>query len=168
MMHASYRAPRQRRRGVAAVELALLLPFVLLPLIYGMWVIGRIIEVQQVVVNAAREGARAASTGQYTNSQVQTIVLNYLGAAGINSSGVTPQVTSASGNDVSQALQMEAVTVTLSVPYSNVQWIAGDMNMSWLSPSPLIGSGYAMNVTTSWNSMVNVPLKINQTIPGAP
>jgi Flp pilus assembly protein TadG len=166
MMRPACRPPR--RRGAAAVELALLLPFVLLPLLYGMWVMGRVVEVQQVVANAAREGGRAASTGQYTNAQVQQIVLNYLTSCGINTTGVTPQVSSASGNDVSQAKQLEVLTVSLSVPYTNVQWIAGDMNMSWLSPNPLIDPSYTMNATVTWYSMVNVPLQIDQTIPGAP
>jgi Flp pilus assembly protein TadG len=69
---------RARRSGVAAVELAFLLPLVLIPLLFGMWEVGRLIECQQVVSNAAREGARAASTGQFTDSQVQTIITNYL------------------------------------------------------------------------------------------
>ncbi len=53
---------RQQRRGVAAVELALLLPLILL-LLMGLWEIGRAIDVQQLMSNAAREGGRQASTG---------------------------------------------------------------------------------------------------------
>jgi ABC-2 type transport system ATP-binding protein len=45
------------RRGVAVVELAVLLPFLLVVLL-GIWEVGRLIEVQQILNNAAREGAR--------------------------------------------------------------------------------------------------------------
>jgi Flp pilus assembly protein TadG len=124
-----------------------------------MWEIGRLIEAQQVVANAAREGGRAASTGEYTNAEVQQIVLNYLTSAGVSASGVTPQVGSASGNDVSQAQQLEVLTVSLSVPYSNVQWLASN----WI-----LAPGSSMNASVTWYSMVNVPLTINQTIPAAP
>jgi Flp pilus assembly protein TadG len=152
-------ACRRRRRGIAAVELALLLPFILVPLLFGMWEIGRLVEVQQIVDNAAREGGRAASTGQYTNAQVQQVVLNYLSAAGISTANVSPQVSSASGADVSQAAQLEVLTVSLSVPYSNVQWLASN----WI-----LSGNSSMNSTVIWYSMVNVPLTISQTIPAAP
>src|SRR5271165_7038637 len=107
MIYKACRTPR--RRGAAAVELAFLMPSVLVPLMFGIWEVGRLIEVQQVVANAAREGGRAASTGQFTDSQVQQIVLNYLTAAGISTAGVTPQVSSAGGEDVSQAKQLEVL-----------------------------------------------------------
>jgi hypothetical protein len=55
--------------------------------------------------------------------------------------------------------QLEVLTVSLSVPYSNVQWLASN----WALPQ-----GTTMDVTTTWYSMVNVPLTISQTIPGSP
>src|SRR5262245_25431428 len=51
------------RRGTAAVEFAACLPFFFLVL-YGLWEVGRITEVQNVVWNSGREGARDASLGQ--------------------------------------------------------------------------------------------------------
>ena len=45
------------RSGVAAVETAVVLP-ILVVLLLGLWDIGRMIEAQQVLSNAAREGAR--------------------------------------------------------------------------------------------------------------
>ena len=41
-------------------------------LMLGTWEVGRMVEVSQILNNAVREGGRSASTGQYTNSQVQT------------------------------------------------------------------------------------------------
>lgn len=46
-----------RRRGVAAVEAAVLLPLALM-LMLGTWEVGRMVEVGQILNNAAREGGR--------------------------------------------------------------------------------------------------------------
>src|SRR5262249_21022107 len=81
---------RRPRRATAAVELALTLPLILWLLI-GLWEVGRIVEVQQFLFNAAREGARQAATGQYTNAQVQQIALNYLKIGLNDSSGSMTQ-----------------------------------------------------------------------------
>ena len=61
-----HRPPRSRG-AAAAVEFALVLP-VLVTLMVGLWEVGRIIQVQQVLSNAAREGARVAAQGQTINS----------------------------------------------------------------------------------------------------
>ncbi len=49
-------------RGSAAVEMALVLPFLLATLM-GIIEFGRVLFSQQVITNAAREGARASATG---------------------------------------------------------------------------------------------------------
>src|SRR5205085_12679859 len=54
------------RRGAAVVELALLLPFLLVVLV-GIWEVGRLIQVQQALNNAAREGAGLAAPGEIIN-----------------------------------------------------------------------------------------------------
>ena len=80
MIHATHH--RQGRRAVAAVEFAMILP-VILTLLLGIWEVGRMIEIQQILYNAAREGGRQASTGQLTDAQVQTVVIQYLQTAGL-------------------------------------------------------------------------------------
>src|SRR4051812_10693637 len=52
-----------RRRGVAAIELGFVTMLFVVPLIIGIWETGRLIYIQQVVANAAREGARLAAQG---------------------------------------------------------------------------------------------------------
>jgi Flp pilus assembly protein TadG len=159
---------RPARSGVAAVEFAVILPIILLPVIFGVWEVGRLIQVQQAVNNAVREGARAASTGQYTNAQVKTVVLNYLTNAGISTTGVTPTVTNETrGGDVSSPTlgqggtvkQLDSLQITVSVPFSNVYWIA---------LNNFVPAGSTLNATANTVSMVNVPLTIPQTIPAAP
>lgn len=83
------RISARSRSGVAAVEAATVLPFLLLTL-FGIWEVGRLINVKLTIYNACREGARQASTGQKTASanhpdlpsnphyQVQEAILNYL------------------------------------------------------------------------------------------
>lgn len=102
-----------RRRGVAATEMALLAPFLLL-LLMGIWEVGRCIMVQNLLDNAAREGARISASGSFfsstnhsavgggtitllppsTNgdSEVQKKVLAYLQASGVTTTGATVTV----------------------------------------------------------------------------
>ena len=47
---------------MAAVEFAMILP-VILTLLLGIWEVGRMIEIQQILYNAAREGGRQAAYG---------------------------------------------------------------------------------------------------------
>src|SRR5437016_2834187 len=68
------------RRGVAAVEFAICLP-VLFTILFGLWEVGRMTEVQNVMWNSVREGARDASTGQADLKAVANNVLLYLQGA---------------------------------------------------------------------------------------
>jgi Flp pilus assembly protein TadG len=56
-----------RRSAAAAVEFAVVMPFVLMPLMFGLWEVGRLVQVQQIVSNAAREGARLAAQAKTIN-----------------------------------------------------------------------------------------------------
>lgn len=60
------------RRGVAAVEFAFVTMLFVVPLIIGVWEVGRLIQVQQIVSNAAREGARLASQAVTLQNGVPT------------------------------------------------------------------------------------------------
>jgi Flp pilus assembly protein TadG len=54
-----------RRRGAAAVEFAVCAPLLFL-LLLGLWEVGRITEVGNVMWNSSREGARDASLGLFS------------------------------------------------------------------------------------------------------
>jgi Flp pilus assembly protein TadG len=56
-------AASSRDRGAAAVEFALLLPLLLL-IVFGIIDVGRALNAQITLAEAAREGARLAATGQ--------------------------------------------------------------------------------------------------------
>src|SRR6266446_4936662 len=76
------------RRGVAAVEFALVAP-VFFVLVFGMIEYGRVVMVQQVLTNAVREGARNGVVNGSTTSGVTSAVNNYLTSAGIHTATVT-------------------------------------------------------------------------------
>jgi len=68
------------RSGAAAVEFAVCSPLICL-LLLGLWEIGRVTEVQNVMWNSAREGARDASMGQVNLQGVAGNLLIYLQGA---------------------------------------------------------------------------------------
>lgn len=70
----AFRRAKVRRRGVAVVEFALCLPLIVL-LMLGIWEVGRIVQVSNVLSDGAREAARDASLGQ---DNLQTIASNQL------------------------------------------------------------------------------------------
>lgn len=122
------RSCRRNRRGAAAVEFAVVSP-VLFLLIFGMIEYGRMVMVQQVITNAAREGARKAVLDGSTSSDVTTVVSNYLTSAKI--SGAT---TTVNPTNPSSATSGSSVTVTVSVPYSSVSWLPHNF---WLGSKTL-------------------------------
>src|SRR5437870_8740236 len=101
------------RRATAVIEFALLLPFILI-LLVGIWEVGRLIEVNQLLYNAAREGCRQASTGTINNTAVEQVVVNYLKNAGMPTQNlvVTVQDLTSPGTDVSAATWMDQLQVT--------------------------------------------------------
>ena len=82
--------------------------------------------VQQVLVNAARVGARSAILAGVTASQAETVMSNYLTSAGI--SGATTSVSPTNAGSGT------AVTVTVTVPCSSVAWTG---SLTWFSGSNL-------------------------------
>jgi Flp pilus assembly protein TadG len=65
---------RARRRGVAFVEFAIVLP-VLLAMLLGIIDFGQMGRQSLIIANAAREGARAAAVGQ-SSTNVRTRIIN--------------------------------------------------------------------------------------------
>jgi Flp pilus assembly protein TadG len=114
-----------QRGGVATVELAVALPLLLF-LLLGTWEVGRLLNAKMILENAASVGGRQASAGIYTNSQVQQAVLKYLQFAGIPTTNavVTVQDATTPSTDVSLATQLDTVTVAVSVPFSDVRYVA--------------------------------------------
>ena len=145
------------RRGVAAVEFALTAPLLLLFLL-GIWEMGRVVDVEQMLNNAAAQGGRQASTGVYTNAQVQSMVVNYLAMAGLPTQDVVVTVSDLTnpGTDVSQATQLDQLQVSVTIPYSDVRWTTASLVMT---PTTLL-KGQAV-----WYSAMNAAYPSNISVP---
>ena len=92
-------------------------------MLLGIFELSSLLDASQTVVSACREGGRQAASGLFTNAQVQQTVLSSLSNSGISSTGVTVTVVNGgSGSDASTALSNDPLTVTVTVPYKNVDW----------------------------------------------
>lgn len=105
------------RRGVAAVEFAIVAPLFLV-LMLGVIEYGRMLVVQQVVMEAAREGVRAAVCAGAQTSDALTAANDRLAASSI--SGATVSV---SPNPPGAATNGDPVSVTVEVPFAAVSWL---------------------------------------------
>jgi Flp pilus assembly protein TadG len=148
---------RRPARGAATVEFAAVAPL-LVTLLLGVWEVGRMVETQQVLDNAVREGGRQASAGLKTTSQVQQDVLNYIALRGFSTTGANVTVTnltSGARSDPTTAHQLDHFRVTLTYPFANVRWVL-------LSSITNIST---LNASSDWYSMVDLPVSVSNTIP---
>jgi Flp pilus assembly protein TadG len=112
------RAAKHGESGQALAEIAIALPLLLLMLI-GIWEFARAYQIQQVVVNAAREGAREVvlppkADGTGTIANATAVVNKYLASGSI--SGANVEITADGPNFVEGP--GEAMTVLVEVDYS--------------------------------------------------
>jgi Flp pilus assembly protein TadG len=106
-----------RVRGVAAVEFALVVPF-LATMILGIIEGGRLTAEYQAIDVCARAGAREAALSTSTAASTVAAATNCLAAAGV--SGVAPTLLPADPSTVAVGSQ---VSVSISVPFSRLSWI---------------------------------------------
>ncbi len=83
---------------------------------------GRMVMVQQILTNAAREGARQAVLDGSTVLEVETTVDNFLDNATV--SGATITVTP---NPLSDAEFGDPVTVQVEIAFTQVSWLPSPM-----------------------------------------
>jgi Flp pilus assembly protein TadG len=127
------RRRKSNRRGVAAVEFAVVAPIFFL-FVMGIIEFGRMVMVQQVITNAAREGARVGTLDNSTLTSVTDKVNTYLTAAKIPNATV-----SVTPNPPSSATSGSPVAVTVSIGFNQVSWL----------PTPLFLSGKTLSVTAT-------------------
>ena len=166
------------RRGVAAVELCAVMMFFMMPLLFSVLEAGRLIQVQQILSNGCRDGARLASQG-YTvsltgaptqimvstgGSNIHDAIFQYLVAAGFNNLTsadvvVTFTFTSAKADgtfptEPYQGEKGEKFNVTVSIPWSKVRWV----NLGFINPTTL-------TYTVTWQMLVDDKFTVNDTLP---
>ncbi len=155
------RRPTTRRSGVASVEFAIILP-ILTALLFGIWEIGRMVQVSQVLINAAREAARQASTGTSNLSTIKSNVQTYV-------SGAEPRVTNFTGFDVTftdvtrstvtdptGATQLDRFTITVVLPFDNVRWSV---------IKQFVPAGTNLRASVDWYSMKDLPVTVTTGMP---
>lgn len=120
-----------RRRGAALVEFAVLAPL-FFTLLIGILEFGRAIMVAQLMTNASREGARRAIIEGATQTEVESLVSNYLSNTSVSGASV-----SVTPSDLSSAGFGDNVTVNVTVAYEDVSWV----------PSPWFLSGKTLQAT---------------------
>ena len=118
------RGPVRGDSGQALVELALALPLLLLILV-GIFEFARAYSIKQSLVNAAREGARAAvvqkATGVPDSSAVATVINNYLSPNNISADSIGITATAPDGTaraSFAGAQSGDAITVTVTDQYT--------------------------------------------------
>lgn len=113
------RLPAGSRRGASAVEMAIILPLLVL-FVFGTIEFGVFLYNQQVLTNASREGARAGivqRSPRAPDSEIQTVVSNYASGRLITfgSEGTTTPTTTVTRSGSSFG---DDLTVTVDYMYS--------------------------------------------------
>jgi Flp pilus assembly protein TadG len=166
------------RRGVAAVEMALVTMLFVTPLLIGVWEVGRLIQVQQIVSNSAREGARHAGQafivnpdGSFTEIRVNSgsvnvhdLVYHYLVAAGLTNlersdvqvtfTFTAPTSTGTTPTEPYLGEKNQPFNVTVTIPWNKVRWV----NLGLINPS-------YVTFTVSWQMLIDDKFTLNDKMP---
>jgi Flp pilus assembly protein TadG len=147
-----------RRRGAAAVELAVCLPFLLI-IVFGIWEVGRMVQAQQLIANAAREGGRQAAAGQANSTTVRQFVVNYLNMNGLSNVTIDDvtltNLTNASRNEPPTAEQLDQFRITVTVSYASIRW----STIAQITPTTYVTG------SADWYSMRDIPITVSSAIP---
>lgn len=168
---------QQRRAAAAAVEFAFML-ILLMPVLVGLWEVGRLVHVSQMVTNASREAGRQAATGERSRSEIEQFVLAYFQANGMDritavaadendlASGgkvlVTIKIYDASGNLLvgadpkADAQQNNKIEVEVMVLFKDIEYHPTNF---------FIGPDFRVAQSSVWFSMKDTPITVNDTIP---
>jgi Flp pilus assembly protein TadG len=131
MKRHAWNGKREKRSGAAAVEFAVVSPLLFF-VMFGMFQVGRFINVGEIATTASRYGARQASVASSTVASVGTQVNSFLASTGIPASAATTKVeaetTSGSGafslcSNLSTVPVGAAVRVTVTINFAQVAWV---------------------------------------------
>lgn len=186
---ATLKRPKSRRSAVAAVEFAVCAPLIVW-LLLGLWEVGRMVEVQNVMWNSAREAARDASVGQASLNTVATNLLAYLQGAepigfgqGHTTTMKAPTVSLPSGTTGLMCFDSTANKELFTITFADLTTtsVTDPTGMSqldryrigvqvpystigWMSLAKITGT-QRLYVSVDWVSMVDAPFQITPSLP---
>ena len=112
-----------KRCGAAAVELALIAPFLAIVAV-GLCEMGDALKTEAILTEAARKGCAAASRPGCTESVVTQEVGNALMSAGMPAGVATTTIlVNDQPADLTSAKRNDKITITVSVPSAQVRWV---------------------------------------------
>jgi Flp pilus assembly protein TadG len=114
---------RRCESGAEFVEFALAFPLLLL-VVLGIMEFGLLFQQYEVITNAAREGARVAVLPNYTATDVQNRVDQYIAASFLSTGGTVATVVGAPQSVAVGASCMSTITVTVTYPHQ-ILFLAG-------------------------------------------
>jgi Flp pilus assembly protein TadG len=112
-----------RRPGAAALEFAVV-GAVFFLVVLGIFELGRLLMVQHLLTNAARQGCRVGVLQGKSTSQSKAEAVNALTAQGIQGETASVEVNDGSA-DASTAKSGDEITVIVTVPARSVTWVPG-------------------------------------------
>jgi len=125
------RQKRNKRRGAATVEFAIVAPLLFL-VILAIFEFGRTFMVIDLLGDAARVGCREGAVQGKSSATITSDVQSRLQAEGVNNASVTVQVKGAVG-DPAAANSGDAITVQVTVPVSSIVWSTANFLSGTLS-----------------------------------
>ena len=128
-----HRADGTEREGAVAVEMAVVMAFIFMPMLLGIIEFGRLMMVGQIVTTASRYGVRHAILEGSTNAEVTEMIEEYINTSlAVPADDVTVEITiTADGSgpnpaDVTDAQRRDLVEVRVSVPWNSVALVPGN------------------------------------------
>ncbi len=185
----SFPGNEPRREGIAVAEFACCLPLLVL-ILSALWEVGRFTEVQQVLWNAAREGARDASLGQDNLQAVANNLLTYLQGAeqsafgkGHTTSMIAPVITlpahttgytcwdNTANRELFTMTFTDVTNPNVTDPTAMTQLDLYQIGLQvpfssigWCQVIP-IGGLTRLKVTVVWTSLIDTPFQIAPDLP---
>ncbi|MFH1719047.1 MAG: TadE/TadG family type IV pilus assembly protein, partial [Planctomycetota bacterium] len=130
---------KKNRRGIAAVEMALVLPLLLL-LTMGAVRYGWLFLKAQQITNATRQAARLKVLPGVTDAKVNDAIEILMAAAGMPQASSSYWVIYTPGDLSGVGLDAETITVTITVPRANIDI----MDMALLPAPEYLGAKVTM------------------------
>lgn len=141
------RTRRSDRTGVAAVEFAVVVGTILVPVLIGVWEVGRLIHVQQIVSNSAREGARLAAQG---------VTVNQIGAPTLIMTNIDP-----ANNDLNQPnVKSVAFHALQGAGLTAIDWDDVDVEFAFVDSPP----GAVPGATEPWQGVKGQVFRVRVSI----